>query len=76
MRTLGSFTRPLLTSILGPVCIALPALNPQPWTCFAQGNLTPLGAISPLTLALDRQLMFRRLHVAGKWKDVAVTAIG
>jgi hypothetical protein len=28
------------------------------------GRLTPFGAISPLTAALNRQLMFRRLHVA------------
>jgi hypothetical protein len=54
MRTLGSFTRPLLTSILGPVCIALPALNPQPCTCFAQGNLTPPGAPAPMMKSLDQ----------------------
>src|SRR5882757_10456894 len=54
MRTLGSFTRPLLTSILGPVCIALPALNPQPCTCFAQGSLTPPGAPAPTMKSLDQ----------------------
>ena len=38
------------------------------------GSLTSLAQVSPLTAALDRQLMFRRLHVAAPWKDVAERA--
>ena len=41
-----------------------------------RGRLTPFGAISPLTLALNRQLMFRRLHVAPQWKAVVDQAVG
>jgi len=33
-----------------------------------------IGAISPFTQALNRQLMFRRLHVAPQWKDTAAAA--
>ena len=36
----------------------------------ARGKLTPFGAISPLTMALNRQLMFRRLHVAPQWRGL------
>jgi hypothetical protein len=31
--------------------------------------------VSPLTEGLNRQLMFRRLHVAAQWRDVAESAI-
>ena len=41
-----------------------------------RGVLTPFGAISPLTTALNRQLMFRRLHVSPAWKGVAEKGIG
>jgi HD superfamily phosphohydrolase len=34
------------------------------------GRLTAFASLSPLTQALNRQLMFRRLHVAPQWKDV------
>jgi HD superfamily phosphohydrolase len=40
------------------------------------GKLTPLASISPLTGALNRQLMFRRLHVSPQWRDVVGQAIG
>jgi HD superfamily phosphohydrolase len=40
-----------------------------------RGKLTPFGSISPLTLALNRQLMFRRLHVAAGWKAVVEQAV-
>ena len=43
-------------------------LNPQ-------GQLMELGDISPLPAALNRQLMFRRLHVQAAWKDVAVATV-
>jgi hypothetical protein len=33
------------------------------------GSAKPVGALSPFTQALNRQLMFRRLHVAPQWKD-------
>jgi uncharacterized protein len=39
-----------------------------------RGKLTPFGAISPLTMALNRQLMFRRVHVAAAWKAVVEQA--
>src|SRR5688572_19494633 len=39
------------------------------------GTLTPFGAISPLTGALNSQLMFRRLHVAGARRDVVERAM-
>jgi HD superfamily phosphohydrolase len=34
------------------------------------GALTPFASISPMTQALNQQLMFRRLHVAPQWRDV------
>ncbi len=37
----------------------------------ASGRLTTFAAISPLSQALDRQLMFRRLHVSAPFKQVA-----
>jgi HD superfamily phosphohydrolase len=33
------------------------------------GKLTPFASLSPLTQSLNRQLMFRRLHVAPAWKE-------
>jgi hypothetical protein len=39
------------------------------------GTLTPLSAISPLPRALNERLMFRRLHVAGGYRDVVAAAI-
>jgi hypothetical protein len=38
------------------------------------GTLTSFAQVSPLTEALNRQLMFRRLHVAAPWRDVAERA--
>ncbi|HYO10266.1 MAG TPA: HD domain-containing protein [Tepidisphaeraceae bacterium] len=35
------------------------------------GKLTPFASISPLSQALNRQLQFRRLHVAPAWRDRA-----
>jgi HD superfamily phosphohydrolase len=34
------------------------------------GKLTPFASLSPLTQSLNRQLMFRRLHVAPQWKEL------
>jgi len=34
------------------------------------GRLIPFASLSPLPQALNRQLMFRRLHVAEQWKGV------
>ncbi|MDB5303353.1 MAG: superfamily phosphohydrolase [Phycisphaerales bacterium] len=39
------------------------------------GKLTPFAALSPLPDALNKQLMFRRLHVASAWRDVAAGAL-
>lgn len=33
------------------------------------GSAKPIGELSPFTQALNRQLTFRRLHVAPQWKD-------
>src|SRR5688572_19424553 len=38
------------------------------------GSLTSFAEVSPLVEALNRQLMFRRLHVAAQWRDVAEQA--
>jgi HD superfamily phosphohydrolase len=40
-----------------------------------QGKLTPFGALSPMTSALNKQLMFRRLHVAPAWVPLVETTI-
>ena len=39
------------------------------------GRLTPFGAVSPLTGALNRQLMFRRLHVAANRRELVDSAM-
>lgn len=41
----------------------------------AAGKLTPFGQVSPMTQALSRQLMFRRLHVASPWKQTVADAL-
>ena len=41
----------------------------------SSGQLIPFANLSPLPAALDRRLMFRRLHVAEIWKPVAAGAI-
>ncbi|HZL36744.1 MAG TPA: HD domain-containing protein [Tepidisphaeraceae bacterium] len=40
------------------------------------GRLTPFTALSPLPAALNRQLMFRRIHVAAQWRDVVRKSLG
>ena len=40
------------------------------------GMLVKLRDISPLPDALNRQLMFRRLHILPAWKELALRAIG
>jgi HD superfamily phosphohydrolase len=39
------------------------------------GKPVPLGAVSPMSQALNRQLMFRRVHVAAGYRAVADAAI-
>jgi hypothetical protein len=39
------------------------------------GQLTSFAALSPLTPALSRQLMFRRLHVAAEYRSAVESAI-
>lgn len=39
------------------------------------GELANFSTLSPLTKALNQQLMFRRIHVAPQWKQTVVTAI-
>ena len=41
----------------------------------ADGRVRTFASISPLPQALNRQLMFRRLHVAEEWRDAAAGAI-
>ena len=39
------------------------------------GSLTSFAEVSPLTDALNRQLMFRRLHVSAEWRGAAEKAV-
>jgi len=39
------------------------------------GRLVEFASLSPTTQALSRQLMFRRLHVSGEWKDAVEASI-
>ena len=41
----------------------------------AAGKLIQFASISPMTAALNRQLMFRRLHVATPWRDLVASQI-
>lgn len=41
----------------------------------ADGRLTPFAAVSPLTQSLNRELMFRRLHVAAPYRDAAARLV-
>src|SRR5688500_5877529 len=41
----------------------------------ADGTLTPVAALLPLTEALNRQIMFRRLHVAARWRETVERAM-
>ncbi|HZK81188.1 MAG TPA: hypothetical protein VFC46_08985, partial [Humisphaera sp.] len=38
------------------------------------GKLTPLTTLSPLPQAMNRQLMFRRIHVSAPWRDLCERA--
>lgn len=40
-----------------------------------QGQRVPFGQVSPMSLVLGKQLVFRRLHVAGQWNDVVERAV-
>jgi HD superfamily phosphohydrolase len=42
----------------------------------SRGGLTTFAEISPLTEALSRQLMFRRIHVAEEYRGVVQKAVG
>jgi len=44
--------------------------------CDAAGKTVTFAELSPLSTALNQQLMFRRLHVAEAWKQTAVEAVG
>jgi HD superfamily phosphohydrolase len=39
------------------------------------GTSAPFGSVSPLSALLSRQLMFRRLHIADRWRDKAVEIV-
>lgn len=41
-----------------------------------EGGLIPFAAVSPLTQSPQRQLTFRRLHVAPRWMEQVVRGIG
>jgi hypothetical protein len=38
------------------------------------GKLAPFARLSPLPQAMNRQLVFHRIHVAPEWRDVAAAA--
>ena len=44
--------------------------------CDYAGKLTPFAKLSPLPLAMNQGLMFRRIHVAPAWRDLAAKAAG
>jgi len=43
--------------------------------CDTEGKAVPFGQISPLSRALNQELMFRRIHVAPQWRALAQQAI-
>ncbi|MDW8261013.1 MAG: HD domain-containing protein [Phycisphaerales bacterium] len=43
--------------------------------CAPDGRLTPFAAISPAAAAMNRQLIFRRLHVAEPYRNEVATAL-
>lgn len=43
--------------------------------CCDDGKLQPFAQVSPMTQALNRQLMFRRIHVAENWRDMVLKEI-
>jgi HD superfamily phosphohydrolase len=46
------------------------------FVCLPGGQLVSIVQLSPVTQALNRELMFRRLHVAPQYRDVVLNAIG
>jgi hypothetical protein len=40
------------------------------------GKVTPFGQISPLTTALNQQLMFRRIHFNAEYRSQVEQAVG
>jgi hypothetical protein len=41
----------------------------------SSGQVSRFTAMSPMTRALDRQLMFRRIHVKAEWRDLVRTSV-
>jgi HD superfamily phosphohydrolase len=41
-----------------------------------QGKRVPFGQVSPMSLALNRQLVFRRVHVSPTYRDAVSQAVG
>ena len=41
----------------------------------AGGTTTSFGKVSPISQVLNRQLMFRRLHIAPHWRDAAAEVV-
>lgn len=46
------------------------------WVCLPSGKLVSIVDLSPITKALNRELMFRRIHVSPEYRDVVLKAIG
>jgi HD superfamily phosphohydrolase len=46
------------------------------YVCLANGQVVPIVQLSPITQALNRELMFRRLHVAPEHRETVLRAIG
>lgn len=44
--------------------------------CEPDGNLVEFAAISPAAATMNRQLVFRRIHVAEPYRDAAKSAVG
>jgi uncharacterized protein len=42
----------------------------------SDGKLSRFADISPMTHSLNRELMFRRIHVKGQWAEIVLGAIG
>jgi uncharacterized protein len=46
------------------------------FVCLTSGKLVPIVQLSPITQALNRELMFRRIHVAPEHREIVLKAIG
>ena len=52
-----------------------PGASTEILVCDPDNKAVPFGQISPLSRALNQELMFRRIHIAPQWRDLAQSAI-